>query len=99
MKERWEIPGNSLSARSPYNRPSLELYECSKGRRGMGSIATLEELGRKIHTVTRQFSGEVGFAAVNLTSGEEIVYDAGRVFPTASVIKLAILVELFRQAH
>jgi beta-lactamase class A len=43
-------------------------------------------------------TGDLGVAARDLTSGEEVQLHADVVFPTASVIKLPILVELMRQA-
>jgi beta-lactamase class A len=41
--------------------------------------------------------GVVGVWIKDLTSGEEMGFDAGRVFPAASSIKVAILLELYRQ--
>lgn len=43
-------------------------------------------------------TGDLGVAARDLTTGEEVLLRADEVFPTASVIKLPILVELMRQA-
>jgi beta-lactamase class A len=43
-------------------------------------------------------TGDLGVAARHLTTGEEVLLRADEVFPTASVIKLPILVELMRQA-
>jgi beta-lactamase class A len=44
------------------------------------------------------FSGEFGLFAKNLASGETIGYRADAVMPTASVIKICVLCELYRQA-
>lgn len=52
-------------------------------------------------TVRERLSREpvaVGFRAVDLASGEEIGMDADRVLPTASTIKVPLVVELFRRA-
>lgn len=57
------------------------------------------DLDRKLENVRRKFSGQLGFAAKNLDTGEEILIDADRLYPTASVIKLAVLVEVFAQVH
>jgi len=42
-------------------------------------------------------SGDFGFYARNLHSGRTIARRAGEAFPTASLIKVAVLVELERQ--
>ncbi|ACZ40153.1 serine hydrolase [Sphaerobacter thermophilus] len=65
----------------------------------MGRIRTREEFDRAAQRVVSRFSGELGFAAKNLTTGEELGINAECVLPTASVIKTAVLVELMRQAH
>jgi Beta-lactamase class A len=43
--------------------------------------------------------GVVGYAIVDLTSGERIGHLEHATFPTASAIKLAIVYELFKQAE
>lgn len=55
-------------------------------------------LDRKLADVVDGLDGVVGYAALDLTSGEEVGRLEQQVFPTASTIKLAILYELFRQA-
>lgn len=54
---------------------------------------------RKIYQIERQFSGEVAFAAKNLATGEEILLNADQIYGTASVIKLPVLIEVFRRAN
>ena len=49
--------------------------------------------------VIRQFQGQLYFAAKSLKTGETIEHRAGEKVQTASVIKVAILVELFAAAH
>jgi beta-lactamase class A len=61
------------------------------------SVRSREELDREIAKIAARFSGELGFAARNLATGETIERYADVVMPTASVIKLSILVEVFRQ--
>ena len=51
-----------------------------------------------IDDLTASFTGELGVYAKNLTTGEELAYNADEVMPTASVIKVAIMAELYRQA-
>jgi beta-lactamase class A len=46
-----------------------------------------------------RFGGTLGLAARHLETGEQLALNADRVFPTASVIKLAVLAELYRQAE
>ena len=57
------------------------------------------EFDQQFHAVIRKFSGIVGFAAQHLGTGEEIRVNADEVFGTASTFKLAVLVEVFRQAR
>lgn len=56
-------------------------------------------LRSRVRSVVSSFSGRVGVAARNLTTGEEFNVNAQTVFPTLSSIKLAILTELFFQVH
>lgn len=45
----------------------------------------------------RQFDGEAGFHARNLLTGEELSVNADTRFPTASVIKTAVMLEAYQQ--
>lgn len=45
------------------------------------------------------FDGTVGVAARNLITGEEIVVNGDRRFPTASAIKTAVMIEAYHQAQ
>jgi beta-lactamase class A len=64
----------------------------------MRQLRSREDFERALERIASNFSGEIGFAAKNLATGETIERKADAVMPTASVIKLAVLVELFRQA-
>jgi beta-lactamase class A len=55
-------------------------------------------LDRKLVAITDSLDGVMGYAALDLTSGDQIGRLERQEFPTASTIKLAILYELFRQA-
>jgi beta-lactamase class A len=55
-------------------------------------------LDRQLQAVVQGLDGAIGYAALDLTSGEEIGRLERQEFPTASTIKLAVLYELFRQA-
>jgi len=56
-------------------------------------------LDQRIDRLQRGFPGQLGLAATNLSTGEEVLVNADEVFPTASVIKVSILAELFAQAE
>jgi beta-lactamase class A len=64
----------------------------------VSAIRSREDFERAIDRIIDSFSGEVGFAAKNLATGETVERNADVVMPTASVIKLAVLAEVFRQA-
>lgn len=51
-----------------------------------------------LHNAIKSFDGVAGLAARNLLTGEEIVINADARFPTASVIKTAVMVEAHHQA-
>lgn len=55
-------------------------------------------LREQIVTRAGEFSGEFGMFAKNLTTGESVGVHEGAVMPTASVIKVCVLCELYRQA-
>jgi beta-lactamase class A len=55
-------------------------------------------LERKLAAVVDSLDGVIGYAVVDLTSGDEFGRLEQQAFPTASTIKLAVLYELFRQA-
>ena len=62
-------------------------------------IGTRAQVERALDAVVDQAGGEAALAAMNLTTGEEIARNAERSMPTASVFKLPLLVEVFRQAE
>lgn len=64
----------------------------------MADRMTRDELHDAIRALAEQFSGELGLAAINVDTGEAVEWNADALFPTASVIKLAVLVEVYRQA-
>ena len=64
----------------------------------MRQVRSREDLERGLERIVSNFSGEIGFAAKNLATSETIERNADAIMPTASVIKLAVLVEVFRQA-
>lgn len=55
-------------------------------------------LDRQLVSIVERLDGVIGYAALDLTSGEELGRLDRQEFPTASTIKLAVLYELFKQA-
>lgn len=55
-------------------------------------------LQQRIAERATEFSGQFGMYAKNLESGEDVGVNADAVMPTASVIKVAVLAELYRRA-
>ena len=56
-----------------------------------------KKLNDRVGEVAQRFDGVIGVAIVDLTDGRTILRNADRVFPTASSIKIAILLELYHQ--
>ena len=53
----------------------------------------------EMHRIAADFQGRLGFYVEDLTTGETGEYAADQRFPTASICKVPIMVELFRQAE
>jgi beta-lactamase class A len=58
-----------------------------------------QKLEASIDEVDRNLDGVMGVAVLDLSSGDKFLLRAGDVFPQASSIKIALLVELYRQAQ
>jgi beta-lactamase class A len=52
-----------------------------------------------LRTLEARYGGHLGMMAVNLHTGEELRYNAAEQFPTASVIKLAVMSAYFDAVH
>jgi hypothetical protein len=63
----------------------------------LGSTASGAVLDRELAAMARRHAGKVAFFARHLASGRTVALDADTPVKTASVIKLAIFVEAFRQ--
>lgn len=61
--------------------------------------ARCRRLEQTVRALERKFSGTGGFHAVRLDTGEEAGVNADRDFPTASIVKIAILAEVLRQVQ
>jgi beta-lactamase class A len=56
-----------------------------------------KKLDTRVGEAVEKFDGVIGVAILDLTDGRAILKNADSVFPTASSIKIAILLELYRQ--
>ena len=54
---------------------------------------------QRLHEIASRVDGVVGYAVLDLTSGDRVGHLGGETFPTASTIKIAIVYELFKQAE
>lgn len=63
---------------------------------GQGGTAAMPE--KSVQSVVQSFAGEAGVFAMNLRTGEQIAVNADRRFPTASTIKVAVMLEVYHQA-
>jgi beta-lactamase class A len=57
------------------------------------------KLRERLRSYDRDLNGVLGVAAIDLTSGRLLVHNGDTVFPTASTIKVPILIEMFRLAR
>ena len=55
------------------------------------------ELQARVDADIRAFAGVMGVAAIDLANGETIAVNADTRFPTASLIKVPVMVEVFHQ--
>lgn len=56
-------------------------------------------LQERLDSIQQRFSGQLSFAARYLATGELIQIDGSRVYPTASVFKIPVMVEVYRQCE
>jgi beta-lactamase class A len=54
---------------------------------------------QRLHDVSSRVDGVVGYAVLDLTSGDRIGHLGGETFPTASTVKIAIVYDLFKQVE
>jgi beta-lactamase class A len=66
-------------------------------RSDTGSDLLWKKLETRIEEIADRLDGVMGVAILDLTDGRSLLRNADRVFPTASSIKIAILLELYRQ--
>jgi beta-lactamase class A len=61
------------------------------------SVAADTPLRQRIEERVRAFRGEMGIAVKNLDTGETLAVNGDRRFPTASLIKVAVMVEVYHR--
>src|SRR5437773_6473582 len=64
-----------------------------------GSELLWKKLEARVAEIADRLDGVMGVAILDLTDGRILLHNSDRVLPTASSIKIAILVELYRQDH
>lgn len=62
-----------------------------------GDDPSLNEFKTRLTELAKAHQGDVAFAVKHLASGEIVTFQADRAMPTASLIKLAIMIEAYRQ--
>src|SRR5215510_514013 len=62
-----------------------------------GSDFLWKRLETRVHEIADKLDGVIGIAILDLIDGRIFSLNADRVFPTASSIKIAVLLELYRQ--
>lgn len=62
------------------------------------ALARAESLSERLTPLVQAHRGKVGLAVKHLTTGEEFYLHADDAMPTASLIKVAVMVETYRQA-
>ncbi len=65
--------------------------------RDTGSDLLWKKLETRVEEIASSLDGVMGVAILDLTGGRILLRNADRVFPAASSIKIAILLELYRQ--
>jgi beta-lactamase class A len=65
--------------------------------RDTGSDLLWKKLETRVREIADRLDGVMGVAILDLTDGRSLSHNGDRVFPAASSIKIAILVELYRQ--
>lgn len=56
---------------------------------------SMQELHTKLDTLVQSFKGDVGIYVRALSSGKEVAINADTLFPTASLVKIPILLKVF----
>jgi beta-lactamase class A len=78
-----------------YNGPNV----CGEGAREVMDATAAQELQQRIEAIGQDVDGVIGVYIKDLGSGAEIAHNADTPFPMASVVKVPILHELYRQTE
>ena len=81
---------------APYALATVLVALASHGSPRLDAVQTTGDTSR-LRLVAERFEGELGVFAKHLGTGEIVAWNADVRFPTASVIKVAIMVEAFDQ--
>jgi beta-lactamase class A len=71
----------------------------ASGQSGTDANKGVQELQAQIQNIRKNFPGDMAVYMKNLQTGEEIAIDADTTYETFSVIKIAIMAEVFHQAE
>src|SRR5437660_10989905 len=69
----------------------------TSGRQESAKADLKQKFERRARDTSAGVDGAIGYAFLDLSSGDRIAHLDHEVFPTASTIKLAIVYELFKQ--
>jgi beta-lactamase class A len=75
-----------------YLLPFLLLFNVAESQ-----YRTDKRLETRLRTLTDTFHGMAGLYVLNLRTGKEVAINADTIFPTASIVKIPILVGIFEQ--
>ena len=62
-------------------------------------MTSLVDLDQELRRIGSAYSGTCTYALADIASGEQIGYGQDEVMPTASLIKVPILVSLYQAVH
>lgn len=79
-------------ASSTFGEPKSEAVQ-----HDTGSDLLWKKLETRVEEIAGRLDGVMGVAILDLTDGRILLHNADRVFPTASSIKIVVLLELYRQ--
>ena len=79
--------------------PTVFAVWCAVAPLARGQNAEPSPLARRLEPLIQKHAGKVGVAVRHLATGETFEHRAAEPMPTASLIKLAVMVEAYRQAE
>lgn len=80
-------------------KPCLALIALSLGAQTLPVELLEAKLRARLQKLDERLNGALGVAAIDLATGRTFQYNADTLFPTASTIKVPILIEMFRAAR